>query len=447
MRRRRWLRLVVPLAIAVLVLIGTTVVHAVQGADPSQLRPDNSAARGGSTLAGLLRAGGVTVQEMTKSSDALIAGYAGNVTVFVPAPDLMHPTYLRMLKLLPASTRVVLVAPSQYALAKGLIPVAGTGSRWATGAADPGCDLPEAQRAGRAAVYHEYYQPTPKTVLSCYRRALVGVHVGAAEVLLVGADDPFRNDRIGELHNAALATGLLSRYPRVVWLDLKHSEPPPGVVSEPPDANLPAAPPSLGTGGSPDPDFPTPAGADNGDENGGSDSPQGGASDTSPPLPVPPQFWAVLAMLAAAVVALAFARARRLGPPVTEPLPVLVRGVETVTGRGRLYRLGKARGPALKALRGAALQRLLPVLDLPTGPTAPESRGGSGPGGSGPAGMHAPSTVVDAVARRTGWDADRVEDVLYGPEPKNDTQLVQAVHDLYALLHDALTDVHEGGPE
>ena len=440
MRRRRWLRLVVPLAIAVLILIGTTVAHVLQGADPTQLRPDNSAAQGGSTLAAMLRQDGVTVQEMTKSSDALIAGYAGNVTVFVPAPDLMHPTYLRMLKLLPASTRVVLVAPSRYTLANGLIPVTGTGSRWATGAADPGCDLPEAQRAGRAGVYHVYYQSTPETVLSCYRRALVGVRVGAAEVMLVGADDPFRNDRIGELHNAALATGLLSRYRRVVWLDLKHSEPPPGVVSEPPGANGPAAPPSLGTGGSPDPDFPTPAAGDQSD-NGGESFPQGAGSDASPPLPVPAQFWAVLAMLAAAVLALAFARARRLGPPVTEPLPVLVRGVETVTGRGRLYRLAKARGPALKTLRAAALQRLLPVLDLPTGPEGPQSTGGSGP-----AGAPAPSTVVGAVARRAGWDAGRVEYVLYGPEPKTDAELVQAVHDLDALLRDALTDTHEGGP-
>lgn len=440
MKRRRWLRFVIPLAVAVLILIGTTVAHAVQGGDPSDLRPDNSAPHGGSTLAGLLHAGGITVQEVTKSSDALIAAYAGNVTVFVPAPDLMHPTYLRMLKLLPASTRVVLVAPSRYALANGLIPVAATGSRWATGPADPGCDLPEAQRAGRASVLHNYYQSTPKTVLSCYREALVGMRVGAAEVLLVGADDPFRNDRIGELHNAALATGLLSRYPRVVWLDLRHGEPPPGVVSEQPYADRPAAPPSLGTGGSPDPDFPTPfAGGPGNDEGGGGGNvPQGGGSNGSPPLPVPAQFWAVLAMLAVAVMALAFARARRLGPPVTEPLPVLVRGVETVTGRGRLYRRARARGPALKALQAAALQRLLPVLDLPTGPTAL--------GGREPTGMPAPSTVVDAVAARTGWNAGRVEDVLYGPEPRNDTELLRAVNDLDALLRDALTDVHEGDP-
>jgi hypothetical protein len=54
--------------------------------------------------------------------------------------------------------------------------------------------------------------------------------------------------------------------------------------------------------------------------------------------------------------------------------------------------------------------------------------------------------VVGAVARRAGWDPGRVEYVLYGPEPKTDAELVQAVHDLDALLRDALTDTHEGGP-
>jgi hypothetical protein len=101
--------------------------------------------------------------------------------------------------------------------------------------------------------------------------------------------------------------------------------------------------------------------------------------------------------------------------------------VETVTGRGRLYRRAKARGPALAALRTAALHRLLPVLDLPDASGEPE-----------------PSTVVSALAERTGWDADRVDAVLYGPEPTTDAELVLAARDLDALLHDALTDVHEG---
>jgi uncharacterized membrane protein YgcG len=436
-RSRRWLRLAVPLAVAVLILAGTVVAHAMQGADPRDLRPDNTGPHGGATLAGMLRSGGVTVREMTRSPDALRAALSGNTTLFVPAPDLMHPDYLRLLDQLPPTTRVVLVAPSGYTLQNGYLPVRPVGSRWATRPASPGCELPEARRAGRASVYHDSYRPTQQTAVRCYEDALVGIHLGAAEVLLVGAGEPFRNDRIGEQHNAALATGLLSGYPTVVWLDLPRSEPGPSITA-PPVVGQPLGQPS-GSEVPGDPGFTGGGngGAGNGNGGGGAGGngtgggngnaggTGDGASDSKPPLPVPPQFWAVLAMLAAAAVALALARARRLGPPVTEPLPVLVRGVETVTGRGRLYRRARARSAALTTLRTAALHRLLPLLDLDGDPPAP-------------------STVVDALAARTGRPADEVRETLYGPEPLSDKDLVAATRALDALMHDAFTDVHKG---
>ena len=436
-RSLRWLRLAVPMAVAVLVLAGTVVAHAMQGADPRDLRPDNTGPHGGATLAGMLRASGVTVLEMTRSPDALRAALAGGVTLFVPAPDLMHPDYLRMLDELPPSSRVVLVAPSGYTLLNGYLPVTSGGSRWATRPASPGCELPEARQAGRASVFHNAYRPTQQTAVRCYEDALVGVHLGAAEVLLVGAGEPFRNDRIGEQHNAALATGLLSGYRTVVWLDLPRREP--GPPAAPPDGTgSPLARPSFDV-----PDRPTSgnggdggagngAGGDGGNGNaggaGGSGAGGSGATDRKPPLPVPARFWALLALLAAAAVALALARGRRLGPPVTEPLPVLVRGIETVTGRGRLYRRARGRAAAMTSLRAAALHRLLPLLDLDGGERI------------------APSTVVDALAGRTGWDAADVREALYGPEPLSDKDLVAAARKLDALLHDALTDVHKGEP-
>ena len=421
-RSRRWLRLAVPVAVAVLILAGTVVAHAMQGADPRDLRPDNAGPHGGATLAGMLRASGVTVREVTRSPDALRAALSGNTTLFVPAPDLMHPDYLRLLDQLPPRTRVVLVAPSGYTLRSGRLPVRQAGSRWATRPASPGCELPEARRAGLASVYHDSYRPTGQSAVRCYEDALVGVRLGVVEVLLVGAGEPFRNDRIGEQHNAALATGLLSGYPTVVWLDLPRSEPGPA-ITQPPVAGPARGQPSgsgLNGGGNGG------AGGDGtGDGNAGGTG-DDGASDSKPPLPVPPQFWAVLAMLAAAAVALALARARRLGPPVTEPLPVLVRGIETVTGRGRLYRRARARSAALTTLRTATLHRLLPLLDLD--------------GGEPPA----PSTVVDGLAARTGWPADDVRETLYGPEPLSDKDLVAAARALDALMHDAFTDVHKG---
>ena len=50
-------------------------------------------------------------------------------------------------------------------------------------------------------------------------------------------------------------------------------------------------------------------------------------------------------------VLLALWRGRRLGPVVTEPLPVVVRSAEVVEGHGRLYRRAGARERAAELLR------------------------------------------------------------------------------------------------
>src|SRR5690606_41722785 len=60
---------------------------------------------------------------------------------------------------------------------------------------------------------------------------------------------------------------------------------------------------------------------------------------------------AALPILIVVVVLLAWWQGRRLGPLVTEPLPVVVRASETVEGRGRLYRSRRARDRAAEALR------------------------------------------------------------------------------------------------
>jgi hypothetical protein len=423
--RRRWLRLVIPFGVAAAVLAGTAIAHASQTPDVTDrafLNPDSGAAVGGRRLADMLRGDGVSVRRVAKSSDALVLAYRGDATLFVPAPSLMHPFYLRMLKLLPASTRVVLVAPSGLTLDRGLIPAQDRGTRWATAAVEPGCGMPEATTAGRAAIAGTRYRADPEAqTVRCYSGALVGVRVGGTSVLVAGASDPFRNDRIGEYHNAALASALLRTHKTLVWLDLHRGEPQPEVAG---NANPTAAPPSLGYGGSPDPDFPIQAPPSSGAEGGGGlgGDGGGGAGGGASPSPLwsafPPWMWLVLALLGLIAAVLALAFGRRLGPPVTEPLPVVVPAAETVAGRGRLYRRAKARGPALFALRAAALHRLLPAFGLP--PDAPAS------------------TVVEAVATGTGRTPGEVEVILYGPDPEDDAALLRAVEDLDVLMNQAV---------
>jgi hypothetical protein len=69
-------------------------------------------------------------------------------------------------------------------------------------------------------------------------------------------------------------------------------------------------------------------------------------------------------------VLLALWRGRRLGPVVTEPLPVVVRSVEVVEGHGRLYRRAQAREQVAGLLRSAALGRLANRLGLRRGASA-----------------------------------------------------------------------------
>ena len=65
-----------------------------------------------------------------------------------------------------------------------------------------------------------------------------------------------------------------------------------------------------------------------------------------------------LFLLAASVLALVLWRGRRLGPLVTEPLPVVVRAAESTRSRGRIYHRTSDRQHAAAVLVGASRRRL-----------------------------------------------------------------------------------------
>ena len=111
-----------------------------------------------------------------------------------------------------------------------------------------------------------------------------------------------------------------------------------------------------------------------------------------------------LVQLAIAVVVLALWRARRLGRPVVEPLPVVVRAAETVEGGARLLQAANARSTAAATLRTATRRRLAVVLRLGRDPD--------------------PGVLVAVVAERSGQQTGRVRGLLYGSEPLDDRALV-----------------------
>lgn len=415
-RRLRWRRWMAPWGAVFVLCTFTVVTWAVDhetATDRDFLEPGSTAAVGSHRLAGQLDRRGVTVQRYGGSAGAVEGARAGGTTVLVTAPDFVRPDALGALLSLPADDRVVLVDPSPGVLAAQDLPVRRTGSRWTTGVRPAGCGLP-----GPAATLGSAYAVRGGT--RCFDGGLVRVvPAGGPEIVVVGAADVFRNDRLGEHRNAALAGALLGGYDRVAWLSLHRPEratapavPPTTEPTPRPTEPLPTDTPS----GQPT-DLPTPSGTADG---GGSGRQAGG--DRSSPLggAFPPWVWAVVAQVLLAAVLFALWRARRLGTPVAEPLPVVVPAAETVRGRARLYQRAKARGVALGALRAGALRRLAPVLaDLADGQ---------------PAGGDRPATVVSGLARRAGWPPDRVHAVLFGPEPETDDELRAAVAELDELV-------------
>jgi hypothetical protein len=233
----------------------------------------------------------------------------------------------------------------------------------------PGCALPAAQRAGSVDAGAVAYAVDVEAagvdrgarVEECYSAdgdpSLVRVlRADGSSVTLLGNATVLTNDRLDEQGNASLALALLGAHERLVWY-------------------LPARG-----------DLPT------GEQRSFYDL-------------VPDAVWWAVLQLVVAVLLLGLWRARRLGPVVPEPLPVVVRSTETLEGRGRLYRRSGARDKAAAALRSASLRRLMPPLGLPK--------------------RSNPTTVADAIARRSGLTAVEVSALLYGAAPIDDSALVR----------------------
>lgn len=394
----RWLRIVIPLAVVLALMVGTGIVHAVLEPDTSEaayLSPERHEPTSAGELAERLRAKGITIRRETRSSDALMSTWkaAGEATLFIPAPEFVHPDYLWMLRLSPAKTRVVLVEPGVRQVFEAVPTLKKGSTRWATAVTEPGvgCTL---TTAGAAAVTRTRY--SGGFAAECYDHGLVSAHLDGIEFVVAGSADPFRSDRLSEHDNATLAVDLLGARKTLVWLDLHALEPNPKTYSEdPPGAGGPI--PSLAPGRErPRPDAsPHPAPSD---EAGGELDIDWGSAP--PPSPFPPWLVPTILMFLLVGLALALARGRRLGAPVTEPLPIDVPGAETAIGRGRLYRRAKARGATVEILRIEARRRIAEALKVP-------------------------NDKESILSVRPQY-----EDLLYGPAPKDDEQMVRAIEEL-----------------
>jgi hypothetical protein len=338
-----------PIAIVLLIIVTGIVIAVVRGGgEGGSLDPRSVDPSGSRALARLLEAQGVRIELVNRSDQAEAA--ARGATLLVTQPDLVRPP--RLAEVARQASDVVLIAPSGEVLRALDLPVR-VGDEDDVTDRSPGCAF---DAAGVARMGGTRYETDRGEV--CFSGALVRV----GSVTLVGTGLPFTNDALADQGDAALTMRLLGQHERLVWY-----------IPSPTDPSARA--------------------------------------DQRPLASLLPDGWIFgLLQVAVAVVLFALWRARRLGPVVTEPLPVVVRAAETAEGRARLYRRAGATDHAAEALRQAVRTRLISRLGLRRDAGAAE--------------------VVEAVTARTGAP---VYDLLYGPPPMDDAALVRLADALDGL--------------
>ncbi|MEU4620488.1 DUF4350 domain-containing protein [Actinoplanes sp. NPDC023801] len=437
---KRWLRAAIPFAALTALITGTLIVHAVEQPDdddPEYLTPQQVQQISGGTLAERLRERGITVDRFTTTEQAVRAANSGTeaVTLFLTTPDLAD---LESIYRLPTGSMIVAVNPSASALRRSGWPATVGRTYWNTTVASPACGDRIAGAAGPAAVRKTEYRTERGTV--CYNGALATFKHSWYNVTLVGSPDPFRDDRIGEHGNAALAVGLLAQHNRVLWLDVHERD---RAVPTTPPTTPPTTRPTYDPDGTerwtpaPDGSYPYDGyydedgipgdgrpGDGDGEAEGEGDSEAGGGFQPDPLIKdLPPALITSLILLVLILLALAIAAARRLGAPVAEPLPSRVPANETMLGHARLYQRARARDASLDILRTAARRTLTTHLGL------------------------APHADSEQIAQQAGLPVRYVRDILDRDQPDSDSDLVEAATLLQRLVRDVTSTPpppHEG---
>ncbi|MEV8636298.1 DUF4350 domain-containing protein [Streptosporangium sp. NPDC051023] len=341
--------------IVVLVAVGGVLLVGSPGVG-KPLDPASTSLSGGRGLAQLLRANGVRVTRVTSVAEAQAAASGpGDSTLLLSDTSFLDDDEADQLVAIPADRLVIGKQLHLDRLAPGVTSTDTARAR----SREPQCSLPAATRAGSAYMGGAVFD-APSGAARCYLSGdaptLVSYVDGGRTITVVGDGQFMSNLRLAEDGNAALAMNLAGARPTVVWL---------------------VAPETL---------------------------PEGAATAGSLYDLIPPGVrWAVV-QLALVVLLLALWQGRRLGPVVTERLPVVVRAAETVEGRARLYRARRARDRAAAALRAGFIDRVTPRLGLPSA-AGPDAR-------------------ISAIAERTGQAGDHVGSALYGPPPADEAGLI-----------------------
>ncbi|MEV3992941.1 DUF4350 domain-containing protein [Streptomyces sp. NPDC049837] len=378
------------LALAILIVAGIVMALLRSDAQHGQLDPRSADPTGSRAIAELLEQRGVTTRVVTTLDEATSAT-GPDTTLLVTTPDLLtdHQQSILRSDMDTAGGRTVLISagtPSVGTLAPGV----NTASSAPVSVLSPQCSLPAAERAGDADLGGERYTTGLPGSDACYPSdgmpTLLRINGPASsDTVLLGAPDILYNERLDKQGNASLALQLLGSRPHLVWY-------------------LPSLSDPSAADGSGDSDVRE------------EDAGERGFLDLIPSG----WLWGTLQLALAAVLA-AIWRARRLGPLVTEQLPVTIRASESTEGRARLYRRANARDRAATVLRTATRTRLAPLLGVP----ATEA--------------HSPDSLLPAVSARLAAGDRDLQTLLFGPAPTDDAALILLADQLDALEREVRT--------
>ncbi|QNE76996.1 DUF4350 domain-containing protein [Streptomyces finlayi] len=383
------------LALLILVVAGITLAAVRSGDHHGRLDPRSADPQGSRAVAELLERSGVSVDVVTTLDEATAAA-GPDTTLLTTAPNLLTPYQQRRLSAATADSagRTVLLAPDGLSL-HHLAPGVRARSPRPVEPRTPRCDLPAARDAGTAETGGIRYTADAPATTSCYPDdglATVLVFQGqqAGDTVLLGSPDLLHNDRLAQQGNASLALQLLGSRPHLVWYLPSLSDP---TATETDEES--GAPPT-------------------------EEDRAAGDSQSFTDLIPSGWLWGTL-QLALAAVLVAIWRARRLGPLVTEHLPVAIQASETTEGRARLYRKANARDRAADSLRSAARARLAPLA------------------GVSPREAHSPEVLLPAISARVTERVGDLSSLLFGPAPDDNAALVLLTDQLDALEREVRT--------
>ncbi|MFI5631045.1 DUF4350 domain-containing protein [Streptomyces sp. NPDC051664] len=375
-------------ALLLLVAAGIVLATARSGDQHGRLDPRSADQHGSRAVAELLKDRGVSVRVTTTLDDAT-AATGPDTTLLVTAPNLLTPHQQNELRAatIDSAGRTVLLAADPLSV-DVLTPGVHASASGPVAARAPRCSLPAARTAGDADTGGFRYTADGLDTIGCYPSGdlptlLLVQEKSTGDTVLLGSPDLLYNNRLASHGNASLALQLLGSRPHLVWYLPSLADPSAARNDEGVDDRT-------------------------GDERSFVDLIPSG------------WLWGTLQLAFAAVLA-AIWRGRRLGPLVTERLPVAIRASESTEGRARLYRKANARDRAASSLRSATRTRIAPLI------------------GVSPRDAHSPSVLLPAVSARVSTAEGGLDTLLFGPEPADDATLVRLADQLDTLEREVRT--------